>query len=912
MRAAIAVVLAFLVAVFAGTMRAADPEVWTVNIQFAGRGGTAQGAEDPVPAAYRGRGVVGEGTVWNVVSANAFKPPLVLHPVSGFRSDDGEAAVPMELDYRSWAGADHFPPEQGAAREHPLLNSYLVAQGKPARLVLSRLVPGGRYRIVIFASNSRAGVGAEVRPQDGKAAKTTGGGTAPFPAAGEDYVEFESVAADASGDVALDVLPGSGVAVVNGLQIRGPFREANQAMPSALTIKSWAAASLPDAASGTFPGELPFSFSYGGKPFRELAPTWTFTAKQVSDGETVSTWRDPGTGLVVELRATAFAEYPVVEWVATLSNQGDQPTPVISHLQGLDSQLLGEPKNGYTLHHHLGSRTQIDDFAPQRTALVPDTALKIAATGGRPAMAHLPFFNVAWKSGGAIIAVGWPGQWEAVFSRKESGTRLDITAGQQSLDTSLRPQEAIRTPRIALLVYEGDFIDGQNLWRRWARAHLLPRVGGRPVGPLLAACTSHQTREMELATTGNQKDSIDGWTAHDIKPDFWWMDAGWYEGDGSWVSTGTWAVDRKRFPNGLAEISDHAHKLGIGSILWFEPERVCPGTELFQSKPEWLLAPVNLPPDLLFQKDRGWRLLDLGNPAAREWITERVSSLLASEKIGCYRQDFNMDPLYYWRSTDRPGRTGITENLHVQGYLRLWDDLRQRHPELLIDSCASGGRRNDLEAISRAVPLLRSDYVFEPTGLQGQTYGLASWYPYTGTGVADAVSLRASKITASGHYLPPVGAADRIWTDYLFRSAMSNALVSAVDSQNEDVDFARLRVLLGQWRRVAANYSGDFYPLTKYSTGTDCWMAFQFDRPEAGAGMVQAFRRPESPYTAVVLPLRGLDRNARYVVRDIDHEDSETFEGSALLDSGLPVNIVTQPGAVIITYEKVDPRTPGR
>jgi alpha-galactosidase len=390
------------------------------------------------------------------------------------------------------------------------------------------------------------------------------------------------------------------------------------------------------------------------------------------------------------------------------------------------------------------------------------------------------------------------------------------------------------------------------------------------------------------------------------------MDAGWYDGNGSWVSTGTWSVDKKRFPGGLGEISDHAHEHGIGSLLWFEPERVCPDTELFRSKPEWLLAPVNLPPDLLYQKDRGWRLLDLGIPEAREWITKRVSDLLASEKIDCYRQDFNMDPLYYWRSTDKPGRTGITENLHVQGYLRLWDDLKQRHPDLLIDSCASGGRRNDLEAISRSIPLLRSDYVFEPTGLQGQTYGLASWYPYTGTGVADVVSLRASKIAASGHYLPPPGAADRIWTDYLFRSAMASALVSGIDSRNEDVDFDRLRVLIGQWRRVAVNYTGDYYPLTKYSTSADCWMAFQFDRPEAGAGMVQAFRRPESPYTAVVLPLRGLDRDARYVVRDIDREETRTLEGSALLETGLPVEITTKPGAVVITYEKVGPRTQGR
>jgi len=912
MNAHLAAVLAVVAVISAGSVRAADPQVRTVNIQLAGRGGSPQGAEDPQPPAYRGRGVVGEGTFWNVVSANSLKPPLVLDPVSGFTADEGNVPVALELDHRGWTGADHFPPDQGAALEHALLNSYLVAQGKPARLVLSRLIPGGRYRIVVFASNSRGGAGARIQPRGGQHADATGTATSPFPVRGQDYVEFEAVAADASGEVTLDVLPGDGVAVVNGLQIQGPFREAPQATSSAPSIRDWSAALMPDPDSGTVPGTLPFSFSYGGKPFRELAPTWTFTANKISVHETVSTWRDPDTGLVVELRAKAFADFPVVEWVATLSNQGDRPTPVISKLKGLDSQFRGEPKHGYTLHHNLGSRTLVDDFAPKRTALEPDAAVTISTAGGRPAMANLPFFNVSWKSGGAIVAVGWPGQWEAVFSRQESGTRLGVTAGQESLETSLRPQETIRTPRMALLLYEGDFIAGQNLWRRWARAHLIPRVGGRPVGPILTACTSHQTREMELATTRNQKQYIDGYIARDIKPDFWWMDAGWYEGDGSWVSTGTWVVDKKRFPGGLGEISDHAHSLGLRSILWFEPERVSPGTELFRTKPEWLLAPVNLPPELRYQKDRDWRLLNLGNPEARAWITERVSGLIASEKIDCYRQDFNMDPLYYWRSVDEPGRTGIAENLHVQGYLRFWDDLEQRHPGLLIDSCASGGRRNDLEAISRALPFLRSDYVFEPTGLQGQTYGLSFWLPYTGTGIADAVSLRASKISASGHYLPPPGPADRIWTDYLFRSQMASALISCIDSLNEEVDFDRLRVLFAQWRRVAANYSGDYYPLTEYSTGNDCWMAFQFDRPEAGAGMVQAFRRPESPYTAVVLPLRGLDKDAQYVVRDIDRDEPRTVAGAELLETGLPVEIATKPGAVIITYEKSASDTQGR
>jgi len=52
----------------------------------------------------------------------------------------------------------------------------------------------------------------------------------------------------------------------------------------------------------------------------------------------------------------------------------------------------------------------------------------------------------------------------------------------------------------------------------------------------------------------------------------------------------------------------------------------------------------------------------------------------------------------------------MTENLYVQGYLAYWDGLLQQHPGMLIDSCASGGRRNDLETLRRAVPLLRSDY----------------------------------------------------------------------------------------------------------------------------------------------------------------------------------------------------------
>jgi alpha-galactosidase len=113
-----------------------------------------------------------------------------------------------------------------------------------------------------------------------------------------------------------------------------------------------------------------------------------------------------------------------------------------------------------------------------------------------------------------------------------------------------------------------------------------------------------------------------------------------------------------------------------------------------------------------------------------------------------------------------------------------------------------------------------------------------------------------------------------------------------------------LRVLFKQWRELAPNYYGDYYPLTPYTLENSDWMAWQFDRPELGKGMVQVFRRQDSPFVAAVFPLRGLDLAASYTIRNVDTEGSQTLSGAELLQNGLPVKIETKPGAVIYTYEK--------
>ena len=177
--------------------------------------------------------------------------------------------------------------------------------------------------------------------------------------------------------------------------------------------------------------------------------------------------------------------------------------------------------------------------------------------------------------------------------------------------------------------------------------------------------------------------------------------------------------------------------------MWFEPERVTAGSWLWEKHPEWLLGSG--------EKDR---LLFLGNPEARRWLTEHVGEMIAREGIDTYRQDFNFPPLALWRAHDSEDRQGIAEIQHVMGYLAYWDDLRRRFPKLLIDTCASGGRRLDLETLRRSVPLWRSDFAYVPESMQQFTYGLSEWIPYHGTGFnsSDPYIFWSQMTPAAGHW----------------------------------------------------------------------------------------------------------------------------------------------------------------
>lgn len=646
---------------------------------------------------------------------------------------------------------------------------------------------------------------------------------------------------------------------------------------------------------GSSVSALPFSFDYDGQPSAKLLPGWQskLNTKKLNEKKTqyTLTFTDPQTGLLVRCVAIQYHDFPTLEWTLHFENSSSRDTPIISDIRALDTQFTRTKDGEFVLHYSKGSPATPTDYEPLQATLLQNSRMIFAPVGGRSTDGNLPYFNLKWKGEGVIVAVGWPGQWKAQFTRNQNRS-LRIQAGQQLTHFKLLPREQVRSPLIVLQFWQGGkWIRAQNIWRRWMLAHNVPRIKGELPRPMLAGGTCPYYGPFIHNDQQNQELFIRRYQQEGIKLDAWWLDAGWYPNNGTWTNTGTWEVDKSRFPHGLRAVADYAHKRDEKFIVWFEPERVTPGTWLYGNHSGWLLEP---PPSDAGTYKRGWRLLDLGNLSAYNWLLDYVSKSIAAQGIDIYRQDFNIAPLPFWQSHDTKDRQGITENHYVTNLLKYWDELRRKYPHIMIDTCASGGRRNDLETLRRAVPLWRSDYIIKPTGMQNQTYGISLWIPYYG---------------GASQVFETAGENGKKTIDtYKFRSDMYPSIHAHWDVRRTDLDYQRLQELVRQWREISPDYLGDYYPLTPYKSSDGAWMAWQFNRPRAGKGMVQVFRRPNSATEMKKLKVKGLDENSRYAITNVDNSTKEVLTGSDLMENGLPVELRKRPDSAIFVYRRLDAR----
>jgi len=360
------------------------------------------------------------------------------------------------------------------------------------------------------------------------------------------------------------------------------------------------------------------------------------------------------------------------------------------------------------------------------------------------------------------------------------------------------------------------------------------------------------------------------------------LDAGWYEGCGGpdfsggswWTNAGNWRVDKTRFPNGLKPLSDAAHKVGAKFMVWFEPERAFEGTQFRKEHPEWLLK---------VEADKNNYLFDLGNKQANEWLCKYIGDMIEENGIDYYRQDFNMPIARFWKAYDEPGRVGMREIRYVEGLYAYWDYLLERFPGMIIDNCASGGRRIDLETTSRSIPLWRTDYRYgEVNGYQCHTYGLNFFLPLHGTGVYGA-------------------------DNYNFRSSLSSAMVTNWELTAKRGSIGDMQKVLAEFKLLRPYFMEDYYPLTGLGdlTGDDVWLAYQLNRPSDKTGIVVGFRRKDNKQNSIEVKLRGLDPNTNYVVRNENDGKEQTLSGQQLAE-GITLSLDKPLDSILLKYSPVE------
>jgi len=364
------------------------------------------------------------------------------------------------------------------------------------------------------------------------------------------------------------------------------------------------------------------------------------------------------------------------------------------------------------------------------------------------------------------------------------------------------------------------------------------------------------------------------------------IDAGWWECGDSWLKRmGDYQASPKTFPHGLRPVADAVRNAKMDFGLWFPTESIDPALPFAQEHPDLVECPASP-----FSSAWASLRLRLEEPEARRYFLDAVDRLVAEEGMSCFRQDCHQ----FFVDAD-PNRQGITEIQHLTGLYAVWERIRRRYPEMVMEGCCGGGRRIDLETVSHFHWHQKSDRWFDSVSDQTGLYGANLFLP---GGVIN---------------IPTEGTDDfRAW------SAFAGQFCLGWHPLDADFPMEQARRQVERYKRIRPFLSDDFYPLTDCSLDSE-WLAYEFHKVEVDSGFALIFRRPpggnvrtdpeggqdSAPGAGAAnfnLRLRGLCPERNYRVR-LEGAASECMRTGAELASGIALSVPKAPSAELVIFQ---------
>ncbi len=655
---------------------------------------------------------------------------------------------------------------------------------------------------------------------------------------------------------------------------------------AAIALFAWAVGSRAAEQTATTPPD-PCVAIEGVVEGQPVSPEFLTSAMRAR-GATRRTWRHTRLPLEIEAECEMHGTTRVFTHRLTLVNRGDRPLRV----ERMPSLAWRLPKGEYTLTYLYGGWGQERQVATER---LTTGRRAFVSDRGRSTSLYSPWFYLHNQTTGRgyLAQLAWSGNWEMAFERRPGTGHSPLTDQPLAVSLGMRfdfggaltlaPGERFELPAAAFTL-AGDLDDAANRMHRYQREFVIPRQAAND--PPLVQFNSWYPFPGQ-PTAADLKRCAD--VAKQLGAEVFVLDSGWYN-RGDWSKElGDYQVDRTKFPGGLEEVSNYVHGIGLKFGLWVEIENAGVESTLAREHPGWFLQFNGEP----IRKDNRYQL-NFAKPEVRAWAAATLDRLVRDYRLDWVKIDYNIDigEAFDPSGADRPGDVLYR---HVLGYYRWLDELRARHPGLIVENCSSGGLRFDLGILAHTHSTWLSDIV-EPVASLQLGYGCTLEFTpgvcnHWMVGDRDDGRVDASK--------PPA------WWDFLFRVPMNGQF--GVSSRVFDWPPALVKraaeniVLYKRLRSTIA--AADVYHLTPPPPHRDPigWMAIEYAAPEGGRSIVMAYRLGRSEPSAVFKP-RGLDPDRDYRVL-VDGTDRMRATGRTLARDGISVSLDSEGRSAVVEIQ---------
>lgn len=345
------------------------------------------------------------------------------------------------------------------------------------------------------------------------------------------------------------------------------------------------------------------------------------------------------------------------------------------------------------------------------------------------------------------------------------------------------------------------------------------------------------------------------------------LDDGWFgHRDDDRSSLGDWFVDEKKFNHGIAGFAKRVHDLDMKFGLWFEPEMISIDSKLYQTHPEWMIKT----PGRGQTPGRHQFVLDMSRQEVVDYLFGLMSHIIQDAKLDYIKWDMNRNITEMY-GADLPADQQLEfSHRYILGVYDLYDRLTKAFPDVLFESCASGGGRFDLGMMYYAPQAWCSDDTdaIERIKIQdGTSYGYtpSMWGAHVSAVPNDQVGRLTSIDTRA---------------KVAYFGAFGYELDVTELSDEEQATIKQQVAFYKQYRKLFQ--FGTFYRLETPDTSDNVygWETVSPDKQTAIGMRYQILNGANPAYIRYYF--KGLDPERHYTVND----GSEVFSGAELMNAG--------------------------